>query len=108
MLAQPEVIIFFLAKFYFPPLRREFPVRTALFISQKLFLANRVITSLFILIDLFFVPKPFQHSLHTFLVQRIGRRRPGVITYIQFVPQRNELLCHSGNVLPRRTTLFLG
>ena len=108
MLAQFKIVIFFLPKFYFPPLRRELAVRSAFFISQELFLAHRVITRLLVFVDLPFIKQSLQHSLHTFFVQRIGRCRPSVVMHIQLVPQRNELFCHSSNELLRRHTLFLG
>src|SRR5213075_2239387 len=78
------------------------------FVGEKLFLPHAVVTSLLIFIDLFFVPQPLQHFLYTFLVQRIGRCCPGVITHIEFVPQRDELFGDSRDKLLRRHSFFLG
>src|SRR5205814_8166085 len=61
MLAQFEIIIFFLAKLDLAPLRAKLAVRPAFLVSQKLFLANRVVTRLFVFINLSGIEKPLQH-----------------------------------------------
>ena len=92
VLAEFEIIIFFFAKLDLPPFRPEFAVGAAFLIGQELFLANGVITGLFVLVDLSFVEKPLQNSLHDFLVAIPGRLRPVVVLHIQFFPEIEKLL----------------
>ena len=63
------------------PLRPKLTIWTALFVGQELFLANAVITFLFVLLYLALVLKALQHSLHAMFVQRFGCRRPTVILH---------------------------
>src|SRR4029077_20377348 len=65
-------------------------------------------TNLLVFINFPLVEKALQHSLHTFLVQRIDRRRPGIVTNVEFIPKRDELLGHSRDKLLRRYALALG
>ena len=51
--AELEIIIFFLAKFDFAPFRAELAVGSSLFVSEKLFLPNAVVTGLFVFVDFF-------------------------------------------------------
>ena len=76
MLLELKVIILLLAKFDLAPLGPEFAVRAAFLVGQELFLTNAVVAGLLVFVDLAFVVKTLQHSLHTFLVQRIGRLGP--------------------------------
>ena len=108
VLREFEIIVFFFALLDLPPFRTEFARFVPIFVGQKLFLANAVETNLLIFINFPLVEKTLQHSLHTCLVQRIDRRRPGIITHIKFVPKRDELFGDSRDKLLRRHALALG
>ena len=90
------------------PLRTELAIGSAFFVGQELFLADAVVALLFVFVDLLFVVETLQHSLHTFLVQRIGRRGPTVVADVEFLPERDELRRDLINELLRRNARFLG
>src|ERR1051326_4206208 len=65
VLAEFEIIIFFLAKLDLPPLKPELAVGAAFFIGEELFLTNRVIARLLIFVDLSFVEQALRSEEHT-------------------------------------------
>ena len=108
MLGEPEVVVFFDAMLDLAPFGTELAIGAALFVGQELFLADAVVALLFVLVDLLFVVKALQHSLHTFLVQRIGRGRPTVVADFEFFPKRDEFRRDLIDELLRRDARFLG
>ena len=108
MLFQFEIIIFFFAFLDLAPFRTELAGSVAIFVGQKLFLANAVKAGLLVLVDFSLVVQTLQHSLYTFLVKRIGRGRPGVVAHIEFVPEGDELLGHPGHEFLWSHAFFLG
>src|SRR5207247_4436032 len=92
MFVQLEIIIFFFAEFDLTPLRSKVAVRSAFFVSQKLFLANRVVPGLFVLVDLAFVEKALQHSLHDAFVTISGGLGPRVVFHIKLLPKIGKFL----------------
>src|SRR4030095_5400334 len=104
--AELELVIFFFAEFHFAPLCCEFSVRSAFLVGEKLFLPDRVITRLLVLVDLSLVEQALQHPLDTFFVWWIGCGCPGVVANIELVPKRDELLGNAGDELLWRHTLF--
>ncbi len=108
MLGEPEVVVLFHAMLDLAPLGAEFAVGAALFVGQELFLADAVVAVLLVLVDLLFVVETLQHSLHAFLVQRIGRGRPDVVADVQFFPEREEFCRDPVDELLRRDAGFLG
>ena len=95
VLAQFEIIVFFLAKLDLSPLRSKFAVLAAFLVSEKLFLANRVIPGLLIFVDFTGIEQPLQHSLHDFFVARIDRLCPAIVFHIQLFPKIDKLLGHA-------------
>ena len=102
VLREPEVVVFFDAVLDLAPFGTELAVRAALFVGQELFLPYAVVALLFVLVDLLFVVETLEHSLHTFLVQRIGRGRPAVVADFEFFPKRDEFRRDLINELLRR------
>ena len=105
---EPKVVVLFFAMLDLAPLRAELAIRSAFFVGQELFLANAVVALLFVFVDLLFVVKALQHSLHAFLVQRIGRRGPTVVADFEFLPKRDELRRDLIDELLRRHASFFG
>ena len=91
MLRQSEIIILFLAEFDGPPLRPELAAFVPLFVRQELFLTNRVMPALLLLINLAVVKEALQNSAHTRLVQIVGSRSPAIEFHIKLRPKRDEL-----------------
>src|SRR6202040_4156840 len=100
--AELEIIIFFLAKFDFAPFRAELAIGSTLLVSEKLFLPNAVVAGLFVFVDSLFVPESLQNFLHTFLVKRVGRRRPSAVLHVELFPKINKLLRDALDELARR------
>ena len=92
MLAQLKVIIFFFAKLDLSPLRAELAVRTAFFVGQELFLTNRVVAGLFILVDLTLIEEPLQNALNDFLVAVTRCLSPFIVSDIKLLPKIDEFL----------------
>ena len=90
------------------PFGTELAIRAALLVGQELFLADAVVALLFVLVDLPFIVETLEHSLHTFLVQRIGRGRPAVVADFEFFPKRDEFRRDLIDELLRRDAGFLG
>src|SRR5450432_1195874 len=72
------------------PLRTELAIRPALFVGEELLLADAVVTFLLVFVDSFFVEEALENSLHTFLVRRIGRGGPTIVTDFKFLPKGDE------------------
>src|SRR5437879_5979882 len=106
MLIEFKVIIFLFTKLDLAPLGSELTIRPAFLVGEELFLAHAVVTCLFVLVDLAFVPQTLEHSLHASLVQRISRGCPGIVTHIQFLPKRAKLFRKSPNEFFRRNAFL--
>ena len=108
VLGEPEVVVLLVAMLDLSPLGAELAVGAALLVGQELFLTNAVVALLFVLVDLLFVVKALQNSLHAMLVQRIGRGRPDVVADFEFLPERDEFRRDFIDELLRRDAGFLG
>src|SRR5215472_3785723 len=106
MLTQSEIIVFLLTKFDLPPLRSELTVRAAFFVREELFLPNRVIAGLFVLVDLAFIKKALQNSLNNFFVSIARCLRPAVVLHVEFLPEINKLVRNVFDKLSRRNSSF--
>src|SRR5262249_15994986 len=104
VLIELEVIIFFLAKFDLSPFGTELAIWAAFLVSQELFLADRVVTSLFVLIDLALVEEPLQDSLNNFLLPIARRLGPFIVFHFKFLRQIEPLLRDSFDEFSWRNT----
>ena len=93
MLVELEVIILFFAKFDLSPFGPELSIRPAFLVGQELFLANRVIAGLFVLVDLAFIEEPLQNSLNDFLVSVTCCLGPLVVFHIQVSSKDRQTVC---------------
>ena len=108
VLGEPEVVVFFDAMLDLAPFGAELAIGAALFVGQELFLPDAVVALLFVFVDLLFVVETLEHSLHAFLVQRVGRGRPAVVADFEFLPERDEFRRDLIDELLRRDPGFLG
>src|SRR5437667_3807753 len=92
VLSMFTIVLFILPNLVHATLGAKLAVLPAFLIRQKLFLANRVVTRLFVFINLSGIEKPLQHSLNDSLVARIDRLRPCVVFHIELFPKIDKLL----------------
>ena len=114
VLGEAEVEVLLVALLDHAPLGAELPVGAALFVGEELLLPHAVKAALRLLVKpaalpgrrVFVVPKLLQIGAHTFLVERVGGRRPAGVLHVEFVPQGDELRRDFIHELLRLDALF--
>ena len=108
MLGEAEVVVLFFAVLDLAPLGPELAIGAALFIGEKLFLADAVVAVLFVFVDLLFVVEALENALHASLVDGIGGGGPAIVADVEFFPEGDEFRGDLVDELLRRDAGFLG
>src|SRR5215469_6812301 len=90
MLFEREIPIFLFKENYFTPFRPEIAGIITLFVCEKLFLPDTVVSGILRFEEIPLLVKRLQYFLNRLLVSRIRGLRPAVFLNSKFLPKRKE------------------